>query len=103
MTHFSSSFSCLPTICKLAEKDLPAFKGQQVVKWDTAQHFLSYLVVILESRLLIHLIRSIDKETQHSKNVESYDLNWAGSHTNGKQLQFLFASSDFSLWERRDF
>jgi hypothetical protein len=47
-------------------------------------------VDILESKLFFRLIRSIDKETQHSKYVESYELNWAGSHTYGKQLQFLF-------------
>ena len=89
MTHFSSS-SCLPTTCRLGEKDLPTFKGQQVVKWDTALHFLSYLVDFWESRFLIHLIRFVDKETQYSKHVESYDINWAGSHTYGEQLQFLF-------------
>jgi hypothetical protein len=60
-----------PTICSLAEKDPPAFKGQQAVKWDTAQHFFSHVVDFLESRLLIHLIRFIDKETQYSKHVES--------------------------------
>jgi hypothetical protein len=43
-----------------SEKIALHLTAQQVVKCGKAKHFLSYLVDLLEARLLVNLIRSID-------------------------------------------